>query len=167
MKWAIVDGDTPAGLRMSEDGVLSGSPIAAGLFHFTVQATDTSRPPLIARQNVELRIVPPLLLEWKDSAKVTGSRVEGSVQVSNGTGDDFDFTIVMLAVAENGRATAIGYQRFLLKAGVTSFPVPFGETLPRGAYELHIDAIAEVPEKDAIYRARLQTKERIQVVVGP
>ena len=167
MKWAIVDGDTPAGLRMSEDGVLSGNPIAAGQFHFTVQATDTSRPPLTAKRDVELRIVPPLLLEWKNYVKVSNSRVDGSVQVSNGTDDDFDFTIVVLAVAENGRATAIGYQRFALKAGVTAFPVPFGETLPRGAYEVHVDAIAEVPEKDAIYRARLQTKEKLQVAVGP
>jgi len=74
---------------------------------------------------------------------------------------------VILAVAENGRATAIGYQHFPLNAGITSFEIAFGETLPRGAYVVHVDAIAEVPPKDAIYRARLQTKEKLQVVVGP
>lgn len=167
MNWTVVDGDVPAGLQLSYDGVLAGTPIAAGLFHFTVQVTDTTRPPQTAKLEVELRVVPPLLLEWKDYVKVSANRIDGKVQVSNGTGDDFDFTIVILAVAENGRATAIGYQHFALNAGITSFEIPFGETLPRGAYVVHVDAIAEVPPKDAIYRARLQTKEKLQVLVGP
>jgi hypothetical protein len=167
MKWAIIDGDLPVGLQLSADGVLTGRPLAAGLFHFTVQVTDTSRPPLTAQRKVELRVVPPLLLEWKNYAKVSANRIDGTVLVSNGTDDDFDFTIVVLAVAEDGRATAIGYQRFPLRPGVTSFEIPFGENLPRGAYVVHVDAIAEVPPKDAIYRARLQTKEKLQVAVGP
>ena len=75
--------------------------------------------------------------------------------------------IIVLAVAENGRATAIGYQRFPLKGGVESLEIPLGETLARGAYTVHVDAVAEVPEKDAIYHARLQTKEAMQVTVGP
>jgi hypothetical protein len=32
---------------------------------------------------------------------------------------------------------------------------------------VHVDAVAEVPPKDAIYRTRLQTKEKLQVTVGP
>jgi len=167
MKWEVVDGDVPAGLRLSPDGILTGTPIAAGLFHFTVQVTDSSRPPVTAKRAVELRVVPPLLLEWKNYAKVSANRIDGAVLVSNGTDDDFDFTIVVLAVAEDGRATAIGYQHFPLGPGVTSFEIPFGDTLPRGAYVVHVDAIAEVPPKDAIYRARLQTKEKLQVAVGP
>jgi hypothetical protein len=30
-----------------------------------------------------------------------------------------------------------------------------------------VDAVAEVPEKEAIYRVRLQTKQDLQVSVGP
>jgi len=30
-----------------------------------------------------------------------------------------------------------------------------------------VDAVAEVAEKEAIYRVRLQTKEALQVMVGP
>jgi len=108
-----------------------------------------------------------MLMEWKKYARVSGNRVEGSVVVSNSTEDDFDFTFIVLAVAEDGRATAIGYQRFDLKSGVDSLELPFGETLPRGAYVVHVDAVAEVPPKDAIYRARLQTKEKLPVIVGP
>jgi hypothetical protein len=75
--------------------------------------------------------------------------------------------VIVLVVAENGRATAIGYQKFTLNRGVTSFAIPFGDTLPAGAYAVHVDAIAEVTEKELIYRARLQTKEALRVVVGP
>ena len=91
----------------------------------------------------------------------------GSVQVSNETPDDIDLTFVVMAVAGNGRATAIGYQHFPLKSATDSFEIPFGDTLPRGTYMVHVDAVAEVPPKDAIYRTRLQTKEKLQVMVGP
>ena len=165
--WTVLKGEIPVGMKLSADGSLAGAAIAAGVFHFTVQVTDTSTPQQTATRNVELKVVPPLLLEWKDYAKVAGNRIDGRVKVSNGTEDDFDLTFVVLAVAEDGRATAIGYQRFSLKHGTTSFEIPFGETLPRGGYVVHVDTVAEVPEKDQIYRARLQTKERLQVTVGP
>jgi putative Ig domain-containing protein len=165
--WTLAKGEIPVGVKLGTDGVLTGAAIAAGLFHFTVQVTDSSQAPQTATRDVELKVVPPLLLEWKDYAKVSNNRIDGRVKVSNGTEDDFDLTFVVLAVAEDGRATAIGYQRFPLKHGTTSFELPFGETLPRGAYVVHVDTVAEVPEKDQIYRARLRTKDRLQVTVGP
>jgi hypothetical protein len=166
-KWTVIDGDMAAGTKLSEDGVLSGSPLVAGTFRFTVKITDSSRLPQTATREVTLRVVSRLAVAWKRYPKVTGNRIDGSVLASNGTDDDFDFTFVVLAVAENGRATAIGYQHFPLLAGTESFEIPFGDTLARGAYSVHVDAIAEVPEKDAIYRVHLQTKEAVQVTVGP
>ena len=68
---------------------------------------------------------------------------------------------------ENGRATAIGYQRFPLKKGTTDFEIPFGETVARGYYVVHADGVAEVAEKNQIHRARLQTPVPLQVVAGP
>jgi hypothetical protein len=165
--WTQVKGEIPVGMKLAANGTLTGAAIAAGTFRFSVQVTDSSTPPQIATREVELKVVPPLLLEWKDYARVSNNRIDGKVKVSNGTEDDFDLTFVVLAVAEDGRATAIGYQRFPLKHGTTSFELPFGETLPRGAYVVHVDTVAEVAEKDQIYRARLQTKERLQVTVGP
>lgn len=165
--WIVLKGELPVGMKLGTDGVLAGSALAAGVFHFTVQVTDTSRPSQIASRDAELKVVPPLLLEWKDYAKVSGNRIDGRVKVSNGTEDDFDLTFVVLAVAQDGRATAIGYQRFSLTHGTTSFEIPFGETLPNGGYVVHVDTVAEVPEKDQIYRARLQTKEKLQITVGP
>jgi hypothetical protein len=167
LKWTVVDGDMAAGVKLSPDGLLAGSPLVAGTFRFTVSVTDGSTSPQTATRQMILRVLKPLSLEWETYPKVSGNRIDGRVQVSNGTDDDFDFTLIVLAVAENGRATAIGYQRFSLNAGVDSFEIPFGETLPRGGYTVHVDAVAEVAEKEAIYRVRLQTKEALQVMVGP
>jgi hypothetical protein len=167
MQWRLAAGSLPTGMTLGADGVISGTPSSVGDFRFTASVTDTSRPALTARRELVLHVVPPLLLEWKKEAKVSGNRIDGSVQVSNGTEDDFDLTFVVLAVAENGRAVAIGYQRFPLKTGTTSFEIPFGDTLPKGAYVVHVDVVAEVEPKDAIYRARLQTKDRLAVLVGP
>jgi hypothetical protein len=114
-----------------------------------------------------LRVVAALSMQWKMPAHVTGSRIDGSVEVSNSTPDDFDFTFVALAVNENGRATAIGYQRFPLKKGTTDFEIPFGETVARGSYVVHVDGIGEVAEENQIHRARLQTPVPLQVVAGP
>jgi hypothetical protein len=75
--------------------------------------------------------------------------------------------VVIVAVADNGRATAIGYEHFDLKPGAISVQIPFGNTLPHGAYVIHADAIAEVPTKKTILRQRLQTPQALQVVVGP
>jgi len=167
MKWALAAGSLPLGMKVGEDGLLVGTPGSVGDFRFTVSVTDTSRPTQRAKREFVLHVVPPLLLEWKKEARVSGNRIDGAVQVSNGTADDFDLTFIVLAVAENGRAVAIGYQRFALKSGVTSFELPFGDTLPYGAYVVHVDVVAEVAPKNAIYRARLQTKEKLRVLVGP
>ena len=165
--WTLAAGSLPTGMKLGSDGTLAGTPGSVGNFRFTVSVSDSSRPVQTARREFVLHVVPPLLLEWKREAKVSGNRIDGSVQVSNGTEDDFDLTFIVLAVAENGRAVAIGYQRFPLKTGTTGFEIPFGDTLPNGSYVVHVDVVAEVAAKDLIYRARLQTKDRLAVVVGP
>ncbi len=89
------------------------------------------------------------------------------MMVSNQTGQDFDLTVIMMAVNDIGRATAIGYQHFTLKKDTTSLEIPFGENLPRGSYELNVDAVAEVAATNSIYRARLVPNEKFQVQEGP
>jgi len=73
----------------------------------------------------------------------------------------------MLAVNEIGRATAVGYQHFTLKNNTADLEIPFGENLPRGSYDLNVDAVAEVPATNTIYRARLVPKEKLVVQQGP
>jgi len=165
--YALVEGAPPHGVTFTPDGVLSGTPSAAGEYRFTVSVTDSSRPLQTASRMYILRVVAPMLMQWKRYAKVSGNRLDGSVVVSNGTEDDFDFTFIVLAVNEIGRATAIGYQRITLKSGTDAFEIPFGETLPRGIYDVHVDGVAEVPAKEQIYRTRLQTKEKLAVTIGP
>jgi hypothetical protein len=78
-----------------------------------------------------------------------------------------DLTFVVMAVAGNGRATAIGYQHFVLTRGTIGMELPFGETLPQGGYMVHVDAVGEVAAKNLIYRERMQTPGPLHVNVGP
>jgi hypothetical protein len=164
--WKIEKGDLPPGLKLEDDGTLHGSPERLGQYRFTISVTDNSRPAVGVQREYTLNVVSALLMQWKIPARVSGHRIEGSVEVSNTTEEDLDFTFVVLAVNETGRATAIGYQRFPLKKGTTDFEIPFGETVPRGSYVVHVDGVGEVADKNQIHRARLQT-EALQVTLGP
>lgn len=166
-KYTLSEGSPPSGMRLANDGLLSGIPPAPGQFRFTIAVTDSSNTPQKTTRPFVLKVVPPLLMQWKRYAQVNGNRIDGSVIASNSTQDDFDLTFVVLAVGDYGRATAIGYQHFSLKRGVDSLEISFGDTLPRGTYDVHVDAVAEVPEKDRIYRVRLQPKERLAIALGP
>jgi|SRR5579863_678024 len=167
LHWEVIEGKPPAGIVLARDGVLSGAPTETGEFRFTVTVTDSGKPAAQQKQQLSLTVVTPLLVEWKKYPKVTGQRLEGSIAVSNQTEQDFDLTVVIVAVNENGRATAIGYQRIPLKRGSLGLEIPFGENLPHGAYELNVDAVAEVAATNSIYRARLVPNEKMQVQQGP
>ncbi len=165
--WKVAKGELPPGLTLEDDGTLHGSPEKTGEYRFTISVTDSGKPPQAVQREYVLNVVAAMSMMWKTPAHVVGDRIEGSVQVTNTTVDDFDFTFIALAVSENGRATAIGYQHFPLKKGTTDFEIPFGDTLPHGAYVVHVDGVAEVAEKNQIHRARLQTPGPLQVAVGP
>jgi hypothetical protein len=163
----VTAGTPPPGIDLAPDGTLSGSATEADTFHFIVTFTDSGKPVQQKKHEFTLEVVAPLLIEWSRRPKITGRRLDGSIKVSNQTGQDFDLTFVALAVDPNGRATAVGYQHFTLKNNTDDFEIPFGENLPFGTYELHADAIAEVAETNTIYRARLATPEKLQVLLGP
>ena len=165
--WKVEKGELPPGLRLEDDGTLHGSPEKAGEYRFTISVTDRGKPPQAVQREYVLNVVAAMSMTWKIPAHVMGNRIEGSVQVSNTTSDDFDFTFIALAVNEIGRATAIGYQHFPLKKGTTDFEISFGDTLPHGAYVVHVDGVSEDTEKNQIHRARLQTPGSLQVAVGP
>ena len=76
-------------------------------------------------------------------------------------------TFDVKAVAENGRATEIGYQHFPLKRGTMAIALPFGETLPYGSYLVNVNVVGEVAKRNAIYRQQMQTPRPLQVLVGP
>ena len=167
LKWEITAGAQPPGIELSSDGTLSGAPTEVDSFHFIVTITDSGKPVRERKKEFTLDVVAPLLVEWSRKPRISGRRVDGAIKVSNQTDQDFDFTFIALAVDPTGRATAVGYQHFTLKKNTDEFEIAFGENLPFGAYDLHADAVAEVPDTNTIYRARLATTEKLQVQQGP
>lgn len=166
LHWRLVKGALPPGMKLEDDGLLHGQAQRTGEFQFTLSVSD-GQPQRGVQKEFVLRVTSALSLKWKSPARVNGNRIEGSVEVSNTTRDDVDLTYIVLAVAENGRATAIGYQHFLLPRSTVAKELPFGETLPVGGYVVHVDAVGEVAAKKLIYRERMQTPSALQVTVGP
>ncbi len=165
--WQLEKGALPPGIKLEDDGLLHGTAERTGEFQFTASVRDSGKPQQAVEKQFVIRVRSGFSLNWKSLAHVSGNRIEGSVEVSNNTPDDIDLTFIVLAVAGDGRATAIGYQRFPLRKGTNSKELPFGETLPRGGYVVHVDAGGEVAPKNLIYRERMETPERLQVTVGP
>jgi hypothetical protein len=165
--WSIASGELPDGINLSAEGLLAGRPTRPGAFVFVLKVEDSGHPAHTITKDFNAVVSASLLLEWLESPKVHDNRIDGALLVSNGTADVFDLTVVVVAVADNGRATAIGYEHFPLKGGTTNFKIPFGNTLPHGGYVIHADAIAEIPKRNAILRQRLQTPQPLQVITGP
>jgi hypothetical protein len=157
LKWQVVAGTLPKGIALGVDGVLGGIPTQTGDFSFSLAVTDSDIPAHRAVQQFSLLVVTPLVVRWSRVPRVNGTRVDGSIKVSNQTGDDFDLTMIVLAVAENGRATAIGYQHFPLQKETLDFEIPFGDNLPNGSYKVNVDVVAEVEATNNIFRSRLVT----------
>jgi len=166
-QWGSIRPPGLPGLRMEDNGLLHGEPTQPGVYHFKVTVHDSGNPRQEVMKDFVLEVVEALTLVWKTPAHVSGSRIEGSVLVTNTTPEDVDLTFIVEAVAENGRATAIGYQHFLLRAGTIEMELPFGENLPHGGYVVNVDAIGEVAKRNVIFRRRLRTPAPLQVLVGP
>ena len=163
-QWRVSKGKLPPGVQLNtQAGEIVGAPSTVGEFSFTLEVTDKSPPPQVAEQDFVVQVVAPLTIVWKEGPRVQGAEIKGRVAVSNYTGDVFDLTVIIVAVNEIGRATALGYQHLELASGLIDFEIPFGSTLPMGKYVVHADAIAEIPSKNAIYRARQQTPQPLGV----
>ena len=167
LRWKIAKGALPPGFVLEESGFLHGVAERGDEYHFTISVTDSGSPVQSVQKEFALTVQEGMTLAWKTPPQVAGSRIDGVVEVSNLTADEIDLTFVVLAVAEDGRATAIGYQHFQLKPNVPTLPIKFGETLPHGNYVVHADLVGEVAKRGVIYRQRLQTPGPLQVLVGP
>jgi len=167
LHWRVESGALPPGIKLEDNGVLHGEAERAGEFQFVVAVRDGGNPQQAVQKRFVLKVEEGIKLAWKVPAHVTGNRIDGSVEVSNTTPDDMDLTFDVKAVAENGRATEIGYQHLPLKKGTIGLALPFGETLPHGAYVIYVNLVGEVAKRNAIYRERMQTPTALQVLVGP
>jgi len=167
LHWRVERGALPPGIKLDDSGVLRGEAERAGEFQFVVAVRDGGNPQQAVQRGFVIKVVEAITLKWKVPAHVTANRIDGSVEVSNTTVDDMDLTFDVKAVAEDGRATEIGYQRFPLKRGTIGMTLPFGETLPHGAYVVYVNVNGEVAKRNAIYKEQMQTPGPLQVVVGP
>ena len=167
LRWKVERGALPPGMRLEENGELRGEAERAGEFQFVVAVRDGGKPQQAVQKEYVIKVVEAITLVWKVPAHVNVNRIEGSVEVSNTTADDMDLTFDVKAVAENGRATEIGYQHFPLKKGTIGMALPFGESLPRGVYVVYVDVNGEIAKRNAIYKEQMKTPVALQVVVGP
>lgn len=162
--WRLAEGELPPGLRLQpHKGAIVGTPTTAGTYHFTIAVTDSSIPKLQLRREFSIQVIEGLALDWKESPAVHGSSISGSAIVTNQSGDDFVLTVVIVAVNEIGRATALGYQHFKLAAGSSSPVIPFGSSPGLGTYYVRIDAAAHRPGKKHIFRASKQTSTDLKL----
>ena len=108
-----------------------------------------------------------LVLEWVQPPHVQTNRIDGAVRVSNGSRNDYDMTVIIVGINATGRATALGYQRFVLKAKSVGPDIPFGITLPDGSYVVHADAVAEIVDRKWIVKQMLQTPAALKIATSP
>jgi len=167
LRWKVASGALPPGITLEENGLLHGEAQRAGEFQFVVVVRDGGDPQQAVQRGFVIKVVEGITVAWKVPAHVTGNRIDGSVEVTNSTADDIDLTFDVKAVAENGRATEIGYQHFPMKRGTVGMTLPFGDTLPHGAYVVYVNVNGEVAKRNAIYKQQMQTPTALQVVVGP
>jgi hypothetical protein len=167
LHWSVKSGKLPPGITLDDNGVLHGEAERAGEFQFVIVVRDSGKPEQAVQREFTLKVIEAMTVAWKDPAHVNANRIEGSVEVSNSTAEDIDLTFDVKAVAENGRATEIGYQHFPLKKGTMGMAVPFGDTLPSGAYMVYVDVNGEIARWNAIYKQEMKTPRRLHVIVGP
>lgn len=167
LHWSVASGRLPPGIAVEDNGLLHGEAQRAGEFQFVVVVRDGDKPQRVVQKSFTIKVVEGITVAWKVPAHVTGNRIDGSVEVTNSTADDMDLTFDVKAVAENGRATEIGYQRFPLRRGTVGITLPFGETLPHGAYVVYVNVNGEVAKRNAIYKQQMQSPAALQVVTEP
>ena len=167
-KWNVVSGDLPDGISLEPaTGVISGIAKKPGDFRATVQVVDSAVPVHSINKEFSASVIASLAFEWVKPPQVQNNRIDGTVRAANGSKSDFDLTVVVVGINEIGRATALGYQRFKLKANSVGPDIPFGTTLPKGNYVVHADAVAEVADKRQIFKQQLQSAAPLKVAVGP
>lgn len=57
--WSLLSGTLPPGMTLNSSGSITGTPTSAGIFNFTVQASDAGSPPATATGSFSMAVVLP------------------------------------------------------------------------------------------------------------
>lgn len=159
-RWTIQGGTAlPSGLSLDiNSGRITGTPESSDEFSVLVQVADSAEPALTHSKLLVAQSGAPLTVRWTVRPHIVAGNIAGAVRVANGSHDTVDTTVIVVAVNENGRATALRYERLNLPPGKETPDLTFDVLLPVGQYVAHVDAVGEVPEKRAIYRDRREVE---------
>ncbi len=115
--WQLAARDhLPPGLHLRRHGgQLVGTPSTPGEYHFALNLSDVDAPPSHVQREFTLVVVAGLTVEWKSPPQVSGTSIAGSLIVANHTDEPASLTVLVVAVNEIGRATALGYQYFTIQ----------------------------------------------------
>jgi Putative Ig domain len=163
--WQLAAGDhLPPGLHLRRHtGQLVGTPSRPGEYHFALDLSDTDAPPSHVQREFTLVVVAGLTVEWKTPPMVSGKSIVGSLIVANHTDQAASLTVIVVAVNQIGRATALGYQHFTIEPQAEQ-EIPFGAEPGTGNYMVRVDAVAHFPTGKTTLRASKQTREGDLVV---
>lgn len=156
--WQLAQGShLPPGLRLHQhSGRVDGTPTTAGEYRFTLTLSDMNAPPGHAQHDFTLVVVAGLTVEWKRPPKVNDTSIAGSVIVANHTDQPANLTVIVVAVNQIGRATALGYQHFTIQPQAQQ-EIPFGAMPGPGSYRVRADAVAYFTAGKTTLRAHKQT----------
>ena len=162
--WSRVNGTLPPGLKLHpHKGVIDGVPTIPGEYHFSLAVADSNLPHQQAQREITIKVIAALTIDWKQPPNVQGDTLSGSAVVSNQTGHALDVTVIIVAVNAIGRATALGYQHFLLAGQSASPVIPFGSSPGPATYTVRVDAVAHRKSGHPIFRASKQTSDTLQI----
>ncbi len=163
--WQLATGDhLPPGLHLRRHGgQLVGTPTTPGEYRFALTLSDTNAPPSHVQREFTLVVVAGLTVEWKSPPQVSGTSIAGSLVVANHTDEPANLTVIVVAVNEIGRATALGYQHFTIQPQAEQ-EIPFGASPGPGNYLVRADAVAHFPTGKTTLRAHKETGEGELVV---
>jgi hypothetical protein len=147
-RFSLSAGSLPAGLTMSSAGVLSGTPTAGGVFHFTVKASDSSPVPFTATQAYTLNVAAPTFTFSALPDAQVAARYNQAISLIGGTAPYKLFTIVSgqlptglvltSAGVLTGSPTAGGTFTFTVRA--TDSSTGTGPYKPTQSYTLNVTA---------------------------
>ncbi len=131
--WALTSGSLPAGLTLSSQGVISGTPSQVGTFAFVVTATDTSEPPQVASASLTVSIAPVLAISTKTLPNGTKGVAYSKALGATGGTKPYVWAVasgsvpaglsLSLAGVLSGTPTTIGSSTFKIAVSDASSPV--------------------------------------------